>query len=201
MTLSIKSTTSNLMMMNRTSLSMTMKETALSIKRGKTKRKSKQIKRQTKNSMKLQKLKKRNINCQELMMKTNLFQMKPRKTWWMALKMMETVLIITRLILIKLMNMVQMLLIKNPNLTLNLNLKVRLIKILMQKLRQTQKQKLKMQTKRLPNKNSPTPKMMTMLLIWKDKLEAKKMVKRRISTKKRLMSQRQSYPTCKMSLT
>ena len=60
------------MMMNRTSLSMTMKETALSIKRGRTKKKSKQIKRRTKNSMKLQKLKKRNINCQELMMKINL---------------------------------------------------------------------------------------------------------------------------------
>ena len=63
--------------------------------------------------------------------------MKLRKTQRMAPKMMETVLIITLQILTKLMNLVQMLLTKNPNLTSNLNLKVRLIKILMQKLRQT----------------------------------------------------------------
>ena len=63
--------------------------------------------------------------------------MKPRKTRSMALKTMKTVLIITLQILTKLMNLVQMLLTKNLNLTSNLNLKVRLIKILMQKLRQT----------------------------------------------------------------
>ena len=55
----------------------------------------------------------------------------------MALKTMKTVLIITLQILTKLMNLVQMLLTKNLNLTSNLNLKVRLIKILMLKLRQT----------------------------------------------------------------
>ena len=54
-----------------------------------------------------------------------------------------------------------------------------------------------MQTKRLLNKSLLTLTTTRMPLIWMEKLK----VKRRISTKKKLTSLRQSYLTCKMSST